>query len=89
MSKEKQIEEIAFMLGDVCNHAPMDVCATTPCNHCRADYLYNAGYRKQSEGEWKRYSSTMMECSVCKRHTAYHRYEFCPHCGVKMKGGVE
>lgn len=35
-------------------------------------------------GYWIPYSSTMMECSVCKRHTARHRYEFCPRCGAKM-----
>ena len=37
------------------------------------------------EGTWKNYSSTMMECSECKKHVPYHRYEFCPHCGAKMK----
>lgn len=38
-------------------------------------------------GHWDWYSSTMMECSVCKRHTARHRFEYCPHCGAKMTGG--
>lgn len=42
-----------------------------------------AGY-EHKEGIWKYYSSTMMECSVCKRHVPYHKYEFCPHCGSKM-----
>lgn len=36
-------------------------------------------------GTWKQYSSTMMECSECQKHVPYHRYEFCPHCGAKMK----
>jgi hypothetical protein len=40
-------------------------------------------------GEWDYYSTTMMECSVCKRHTPRHRYEFCPHCGAKMGGKTE
>lgn len=35
-------------------------------------------------GKWIPYSSTMMECSVCKRHTARHKYEYCPRCGAKM-----
>ncbi len=40
-------------------------------------------------GTWKLYSSTMMECSSCKKHVPYHRYKFCPHCGSKNKrGGV-
>lgn len=40
------------------------------------------------EGTWSSYSSTMMECSECKKHVPYHRYEFCPHCGAKMKKEV-
>ena len=35
-------------------------------------------------GKWIDYSTTMMECSVCKRHTSRHKYEYCPHCGAKM-----
>ncbi len=35
------------------------------------------------EGTWSLYSSTMMECSACKKHVPYHRYKFCPHCGSK------
>ena len=34
-------------------------------------------------GTWKLYSSTMMECSNCKKHVPYHRYKYCPHCGSK------
>jgi PHP family Zn ribbon phosphoesterase len=37
-------------------------------------------------GHWNYYSTTMMECDVCGRHTARHRFEYCPHCGTKMKG---
>ena len=36
--------------------------------------------------EWLPYSHTMMECSACKRHTAIHRYRYCPYCGAYMKG---
>ena len=36
-------------------------------------------------GSWSTYSSTMMECSNCKKHVPYHRYKFCPHCGSKNK----
>jgi len=36
-------------------------------------------------GSWSNYSSTMMECSNCKKHVPYHRYTFCPHCGSKNK----
>ena len=34
-------------------------------------------------GTWKLYSSTMMECSNCKKHVPYHRYNYCPPCGSK------
>lgn len=34
-------------------------------------------------GTWNLYSSTMMECSKCKKHVPYHRYNYCPHCGSK------
>jgi hypothetical protein len=37
------------------------------------------------QGTWSNYSSTMMECSNCKKHVPYHRYEYCPHCGAKNK----
>lgn len=37
------------------------------------------------QGSWSLYSSTMMECSECKKHVPYHRYNYCPHCGAKNK----
>ena len=48
--------------------------------------LISKGYRKVERGEWEPYSTTMMECSVCKRHTPRHRYNFCPNCGADMRG---
>ena len=36
-------------------------------------------------GRWEYYSTTMMECSNCKRHTARHRFKYCPHCGAVME----
>lgn len=38
-------------------------------------------------GCWTRYSTTMMSCSVCGRHTARHKFKYCPHCGARMNGG--
>ena len=38
------------------------------------------------KGRWEYYSSTMQECSVCKRHTARHKYDYCPRCGADMRG---
>ena len=39
---------------------------------------------KREPAVWVRYSTTMMECSRCGRHTARHRYEYCPHCGAPI-----
>lgn len=56
-----------------------------------AEVLYNAGYRKQSEGEWKkpsRYSEPI--CTICKKSPCQYfgmLPPFCPNCGAKMKGG--
>ena len=74
-----------------------DVCETIQLA-CEA--LYNAGYRKQKEGEWI-YKFTLdgdkfYECSVCGRQAiinslcnqernASEFYPYC-HCGAKMKG---
>ena len=103
MDKKSQVEKIAFMLGDVCNHVSMDVCTTTNCNHCRAEYLYGAGCRLCVEAEWVLEHETYgkMVCSNCgeeaptktvvdrtyTRHILYDKKPFCPNCGAKMKGG--
>ena len=82
MMENEQIEEMAEILSVKCNRD-----CIPSCEECTAQTLYNAGYRKVERGEWMPYSSTMMECSVCKRHTPRHRYNFCPNCGADMRGG--
>ena len=51
MSRDKQIEEMAFdlCLIDRCMHLPRAECNNTTCAHCEAEALYNAGYRKASD----------------------------------------
>lgn len=44
---------------------------------------------EQEPAVWVRYSTYMMTCSRCGRHTARHRFEYCPHCGAKMDGKDE
>lgn len=39
---------------------------------------------KREPATWVRYSASMMECSRCGRHTARHRFEYCPHCGAPI-----
>ena len=96
MSREKQIEEMAKVM---CGYYGTEKCYD--CRYCcdchikhEADRLYNAGYRKQSEGEWlvnwrstfPQYEPSEYECSICGyKRTVLHNY--CPNCGARMKGG--
>ena len=98
MSKEK-IEEIWDILTTDCDRECVgcefkndEWCFT----HFVANKLYNAGYRKQSEGKWIKVAAyndgvlNTAKCSVCGtyQHVGlwdYHPY--CPHCGAKMEGG--
>ena len=52
MEKEKQIEEMAETLAEMCDLDLLADCEEKDCSKCMATALYNAGYRKQSEGEW-------------------------------------
>jgi hypothetical protein len=79
MSKEKQIEEMASIIyrsGLSFKH--------------QAERLYDAGYRKQSEGEWKPIMAVCNRgvCSKCNKIGAV-RWKYCPECGAEMKGGAE
>lgn len=60
-----------------------------------ATAAYNAGYRKQSEGENISGYPSLFECSVChwRDDDTYtgdtSEYNYCPNCGARMKGGAE
>lgn len=92
MSKEKQIEEIAKTL-----HEGMKPLKETYGTIEIASILYNAGYRKQSEGEWVGNRQTdEYICSLCGMIAPvdclkeyFYKSNFCPNCGAKMKGGAE
>jgi hypothetical protein len=106
MSKEKQIEEMAEIINKPCfeilNEAGVmgrDCPFPYECNECTARNIYNAGYRKQSEGEWVNKSEDREEfyeytyqCSLCGYWMiicANDDVNFCPSCGARMKGGAE
>lgn len=100
----EQIEEMARI---ICRDYNGGVCGLdeTSCNYnCEwreiAKHLYNAGYRKQKEGEWidkptGAYSRMQSWCSACGKHSGIGGIEsnrhkpFCPNCGAKMRGGAE
>ena len=100
MSKEKQIEEIANVIYDDPN------CYDTYWrSHCErlAETIYNAGYRKQSEGEWidephfaqrglKGKYYVCSKCNVCVPtivELPLNMWHYCPNCGAKMRGDTE
>ena len=102
MSREKQIEEMEKNLcqNDFCSSECRGHCRLGANSYCRdveiiAEKLYNAGYRKQSEGEWLEIDDGVLigdgkhlECSECGAWKKdKQRSNFCPNCGAKMKGG--
>jgi hypothetical protein len=94
IEEEKQIEEIeemavenlAAFLWNNTNMYDEDLIFDV------AEALYNAGYRKQSEGEWIWTESGTEDyeqywlCSCCN-NKSYWKSKFCEECGAKMKGG--
>ncbi len=109
MSKEKQIEEMALELCYTRNvvkrlhNRKCGDCDIKSCDiHEICEDLYNAGYRKQSEGEWifkglDEFRKYKVTCPFCKaeyvgNYDAYDEpedFNYCPNCGAKMKGGAE
>ena len=95
MNKEKQIEEMASIAYPGLDHQTVfsSIVYAQPLVN-----LYNAGYRKQSEGEWETiphrpraemFNAYSHICSACKYFYKDVRpigYKFCPNCGAKMKG---
>lgn len=107
--KIEQIEEMArdiCKLGISCEECTMLARKTnqTREQYCKAfEYAkraYNAGYRKQSEGEWIKINPNNLligeyYCSCCNsvidiadgKETPLDReMYYCPNCGAKMKG---
>ncbi len=101
-NREKQIEEMAKLACSVFDGNCMgcSFAIYPPCPpKASAERLYNAGYRKQSEGEWRivheNNISKVAECTNCKESFLFmkkgqlniDRMPRCPKCGAKMKGG--
>ena len=90
--REKQIEEMVTTMCNVCAKQDYPKCDDRGGCFCEelAETYYNEGYRKQSEGEWKRRGNEKT-CSLCKfiYYSNNDEWNFCPNCGAKMKGGEE
>lgn len=95
MDRDKQIEEMA---QDICRER---TCPTKhnggECNKktCKAqvyaERAFDAGYRKQVEGEWigNRFTDPVncqKKCTMCGEWAYDYDGNYCPNCGVKMKG---
>lgn len=103
MSREKQIEEMAKDIAEAINHnSAVDVIRHgLICVNSEGvtRELYDDGYRKRSEGEWKILKmgdgEKVRTCSACNISQTVNVYKgkvmfmFCPYCGAKMKGGAE
>lgn len=94
--KEKQIAEMVTAL-----HQGLKPLRETYDTETIAEILYDAGYRKQVEGEWKDSDRNgvsvkgYMVCTACDVMIptcddgiyCLSRLRYCPNCGAKMSGG--
>jgi hypothetical protein len=106
----KQIEEMAKIAEEAIDNQTVGNCPFSPCPYkgssiccdtCHTiNALYNAGYRKQSEGEWIQHQpyhqTDDFYCSLCGAIAPvdclkedFYESNFCPNCGASMKGGAE
>lgn len=88
--KENQIKELAQEIRNAVFKSNQGIVTDRI-----ADHLYEAGYRKQSEGEWEQqprpYEDEII-CTACGANfnvidNCTEKFNYCPHCGAKMKGG--
>ena len=86
---KEQIEEMARDMVDSDNKEATDALSLFFVKV--AEHLCNAGYRKQSVGEWiKKYDKApRYVCSACNHLFNNKEYKYCPNCGAHMKGGAE
>lgn len=87
MTFKEQIVEISEILDSNCEGIPDTVCQEYDCSTCKATQIIGRGYRKQAEGRWKGAGLGDYYCSICQTtFSGGDEYNFCPHCGAKMKG---
>lgn len=105
MAREKQIEEMAAVINEMDGRNAhyydeyMIECEAFADADAIAKVLYDAGYRKQSEGEWEKFEGERFICSNCAKvfglgstatiYDVKRVWKYCPNCGAKMKGGEE
>ena len=95
MDREKQMEEMARVMANGRFIEPDRNQILLFAGE--AETLYNAGYRKQSEGEWEKFEGERFICSNCAKvfelgstatiYDVKKMWKYCPNCGAKMDGG--
>jgi hypothetical protein len=97
MSEEKQIKEKKELTDIIQKSAYKHGCFMFGGAYLVTEDTYNAGYRKQKEGEWIGASRTHeLICNLCGAigpvdclKEDFYESNFCPNCGAKMKGGAK
>ena len=86
MTREDTLKGLACCAEFLCGECPYKIYEHVDYKlRCIHKLIVDLNESKQKSGSWKLYSSTMMECSECKKHVPYHRYSYCPHCGSQNK----
>ncbi len=87
----------AYCKGRRCHECNLQFAKTDCHNQYIAEKLYNEGYRKERQGEWKfrvvrrricdiNHAITCSNCGFDIEMLQGKRYNYCPNCGAKMKG---
>lgn len=93
--REERRREMANDLAQHCPDLVANCCGASSCVSCLTRFLYEAGYRKQSEGEWIHSEfDDDAECSACGKAPYDFKFplqnpdmaRYCPYCGAKMRG---
>ena len=89
---KEQIEEMAKIIHGYCKGNCAN-CFPEACgDYLGAEALYNAGYRKQKDGEWVHDMNNLYGCSNCLCRSVMSpkkMLNFCPNCGAKMEDGAQ
>ena len=85
--KEKQIEEMRKEVASI-HRFFLEDDDYESLDEYIADELYEKGYRKERQGEWKKVNEKYPRyvCTACNHLYNNKEYKYCPNCGARMKG---
>ena len=86
MTREETLKGLERCADFACGECPYQIYNDeTYILRCTHRLMVDLNEIINKTGTWSNYSATMMECSNCKKHVPYHKYQYCPHCGSKNK----